>query len=126
MKDFLIIFLLYIMNIQNCQNKNSTAGNQNEHVSTLLISFISKGSGINYTAKNVFDEYIASFEKKHNVKIQYEEHGWGREGEVDYCINLSNLKDKEKNIFLSGTYERLSNQDNVIIEKNGECRHKKN
>jgi hypothetical protein len=49
---------------------------------------------------------------------------WGREGEVDYCIDLNNLDAEKQNVFLLQTKEILIQSQLVHIVENAPCKHK--
>lgn len=67
-----------------------------ETVYDIIISFISKASGIDDALKTKVDTALSEFNKKHNTKIQPEIVTWGREGEKDYLILTKNLSTKQK------------------------------
>ena len=88
------------------------------------VSFISIGSGTDKNAKKQFMQFIQQFNEKNNVKVNTEIANWGREGETDYCLKLSELNKQQQNQFLTETKEVLKNSVLVRYEENCFCRHK--
>ena len=90
----------------------------------LLVSFTSRSSGIDHKAKNQFDEFIKKFESDNNLTIEYEQVISGREGEVDYCFDLSKLSKSKQKTFISKSKALLTAATKQIqIYK--ECFHKR-
>lgn len=52
----------------------------------VVISFHSRGSGINSAAREKLDEFVENYEAETGVKLAQDNVHWGREGEVDYCL----------------------------------------
>jgi maltose-binding protein MalE len=88
------------------------------------VSFISIGSGTDKNAKQQFIQFIQQFNEKNNVKVNAEIANWGREGETDYCLKLSELNKQQQNQFLTETKEVLKNSALIRYEENCFCRHK--
>ena len=84
----------------------------------LYISFISKGSGIDREAKQNVISYIENYNKVHSLSITYETIRWGREGEVDFCFSLSELKKSKQNKFIQDLRELVKNKESVSITEN--------
>src|SRR6185295_6244385 len=60
-----------------------------EALNNLVVSFYSKGGGINREVAGKLEDFIIRYSQKTNTKIPYKKVGWGKEGEVDFCIPLS-------------------------------------
>jgi hypothetical protein len=58
------------------------------------VSFISIGAGIDKLSKDSLIDEIHAFELKNNIKLDYSERKWGREGEVSFCFDLSKLNEE--------------------------------
>jgi hypothetical protein len=87
----------------------------------LIVSFFSKGGGIDGEAVTPFLAYVSSHEKKPS----YKEIRWGREGETDYCFNLSELAAKKDLVgFIEEIKKITAKSDRVSITENAECLHK--
>lgn len=89
----------------------------------LIVSFYSIGTGINSQARNRFIEYISRYEKAKAVKLAKEEVHWGREGEVDYCLQLKEIRPKERQKFILKIRSLLKNAKYVRIEENAPCKN---
>lgn len=96
------------------------SGNKGE-VYGLVVSFYSPGNGINRKAKTDYDAFLEGFKGK----VEVEQVRWGREGEIDYCLKLSNLSAAEKKDFIVRSKQLLEKADRVNITENTGCVHKK-
>ena len=87
----------------------------------LLVSFTSKGAGTDNEKRTAFLAYVDA----HVKKPAYKTINWGREGETDYCFNLSELSAKKDMIaFIEEVKKIASGSDRIIIAENAECQHK--
>ena len=91
---------------------------------SLIVSFFSIGEGIDGKAKAAFLDYITTFEHNEMTKISYEEVHWGREGEVDYCMQLQELYATQQVRFVAGLKELFKDKKLVKLEQNSPCLHK--
>lgn len=82
----------------------------------VMVSFISKGEGIDTQSKNKFDLWLAA-----RPNIQYNISPWGREGEVSYCFQLSNLSTEEQATFVNDIRNLLTNRSLVYINEHIVC-----
>ena len=89
------------------------------------VSFISIGAGTDKKAKQQYEQYIAEYEQKNKVKLNYETTNWGREGEVDYCFKLEELDEKKQELFIIETKEILKSSSLVRYKENMTCHLKK-
>lgn len=85
-----------------------------------VVSFYSKGEGIDYKSKDEFEKFLNSYPKK----ITFEPTAWGREGEVDYCLKLNELSAIEQTDFVRKAKELLSKSALVHVDENAKCVHK--
>ena len=129
---FLILFLFGFVAC-NTSKKITESKSQNQvsqkkplpdSLYRFTVSFISIGSGTDKNAKQQFIQFIQQFNEKNNVKVNAEIANWGREGETDYCLKLSELNKQQQNQFLTETKEVLKNSALVRYEENCICRHK--
>ena len=87
----------------------------------LLVSFISKGAGTDSEKRTAFLAYVDG----HPSKISYKTITWGREGETDYCFNLSELSGKKDMVaFIESVKKIAASSDRIIVSENAECQHK--
>jgi hypothetical protein len=87
----------------------------------LLVSFISKGAGTDGEKRTAFLAYVDSHPKKPAYKTVI----WGREGETDYCFDLTELIAKKDLIeFIENVKKITAGSDRIILSENAECQHK--
>ncbi len=91
----------------------------------LVVTFASKGSGIDFKTKEALDRYQEQFQDKYKLVINKDSYNWGREGEVDFCFRLENLKPALQQEFIYGVQELLKNNTLIFMEENTVCRHKR-
>lgn len=139
MKTLAFIILIGTSSLFSCKNSSQAMGsdkieptNSGKHEITnndvtydMIISFISKASGIDRELKPKIDEAIASFNTKHNLEIKKNAIGWGREGETDYNLILKNLSTSQKKEFISSIEEIVASSDMVHITFNQKSVHKR-
>jgi len=80
----------------------------------LVISFISKASGIDHKAHEKIKEFI----EKHPKKPAFETFHWGREGEIDYCLQLKELSTKEQTVFIEDIKKLIDDKEMVLVYEN--------
>lgn len=86
----------------------------------LIISFISKGTGTDGEKRLAILDYIEKHPKKPANKSIY----WGREGETDYCLSLTELSKSEQTTFVNEVKKIAGTSDRIFISENTECLHK--
>lgn len=117
MRVFTLVFLSLL--ILSCKiAKNKEQGNNERFV----VSFISKGPGTDGKAIDQFKTFITEFEKKKEVKIPYTTARWGREGEIDFCFKMQDIKSKIQEAFISETKKLLESSDLVRYKENCPCK----
>ncbi|MBV9959140.1 MAG: hypothetical protein JO360_12005 [Acidobacteria bacterium] len=87
----------------------------------LIVSFYSICCGIDLPAKEKLDGFISQYEKRNRKRIAKSTVHWGKEGEVDYCLPLSNLSGKEQRRFISQVRSLLRGSKQVNIKENEAC-----
>lgn len=93
---------------------------------SLLVSFYSIGTGVNGNALRLMDEVIREYQEDLKLPVSVEKIPWGREGEVDYCIDLEKLSETQQGEFINKTRQVLKDSQHVHIYENAVCRYKKN
>ncbi len=131
MINYIMAFLILILaSCSSSKNvKQNDTPNTEVNSSSLYrfnVSFISIGTGIDREAKQQFLDFIKEYEIKHNVKIDTETATWGREGEIDYCLKLSELNSDDQRKFISDVKKLLKDNSLVQFSENTECRNKRN
>ena len=87
----------------------------------LLVSFTSKGAGTDSEKRTALLAYVDG----HSKKPAYKTVNWGREGETDYCFNLSELTSKKDMIdFIEEVKKIAATSDRILVNENAECQHK--
>lgn len=82
-----------------------------------VISFISLGAGIDMSSYKLLNVYLESL----GDQVTYEQVPWGMEGEIDYCINLNEINDIDREDITNKLHEMLHGSKLVIIKMNAEC-----
>jgi hypothetical protein len=93
-----------------------------KEIEKITVSFISIGEGIDYERMTGYQEVLENWKSAAGKTLSYESIGWGREGETDFCIDMTNISDTESKKFLSETRERFKDNSLVQIETNQECK----
>jgi len=104
-------------------NEKSSQKAENE-LYRVVVSFYSKGEGIDEKALINFSNFLQYFQEQYKITIPFQKTPWGREGEVDYCVDLKNLDFEKQNLFLLQTREILIQSQLVHIVENAPCKHK--
>jgi hypothetical protein len=86
------------------------------NVVRLVVSFISKGAGIDYETLKSFEIWLAE-----RPRFIYTKSYWGREGEVNLCFRMSNLSTREQEIFVRDVRTQLTDKDLVIVSEWSVC-----
>jgi hypothetical protein len=98
--------------IPNGDKKNpSEKTDQKDMTYDMIISFISKASGIDSKVKTSVDTALETFNKTNKTDIKPEIVHWGREGELDYNFVLKNLSTKQKKAFIGSMKEVVGSSD---------------
>lgn len=86
----------------------------------VVVSFVSRGTGIDAKARNEFFEYITYFNAKHHCELMYDKKPWGREGEIDFCFYGNNeilMPELFKDL-----KEKFVGHNTVFVNKNAACK----
>lgn len=106
-------------------NTNLAKGPSEIAVYDIIVSFISKGAGIDRGAVNDVNNVITQFSKKNGVEVMYKKEAWGKEGEMDYNFNLKNLSTADKQGFIKAVEAVVSSTDMANIKFNQQPVHKR-
>jgi hypothetical protein len=93
-----------------------------EQRARLVVSFYSICCGINHKAQEDLDKFIKRYEKTKGKQLTKTTVRWGREGEVDYCLKLSELSPREQKRFIAKVRSLLKKSKLVHINENVACR----
>ena len=126
-----ILIITAVLLLFSCNNKKSvTKANETptpsaeinpvenkEEPTVFKVSFYSPGNGIDYNIKKEYDDFLL---KKYS-SLTKQEKKWGREGEVDYCIDTKILTKEEKKDFLNQSKVILSQSIKVRFNESSIC-----
>jgi hypothetical protein len=90
-----------------------------------IVSFYSIGEGPDYKAHQEFVDFIKNYQLRKNVTIAIDEVPWGREGEVDCCMKLTELTAAEQVDFITSLKAALADARWVHYSENTPCRNKR-
>ncbi len=93
--------------------------------SRLVISFFSIASGVDIKSVLRYEDFIGEYAAELGINIDYEKTHWGREGETDFCIELTELKAEQQADFVRRTMNLLETAEHVKIYENEPCRHRR-
>jgi hypothetical protein len=123
-----LFFLISITSIafvgMSCKSKKeTTASTQTAEAQAetfrLVVSFISKGAGPDNTKSAALLAYIGVHPKKPTYTVAH----WGREGETDYCLHLTELTKSEQVNFVANVNKMMAGSDMVFVKENAESAH---
>lgn len=86
----------------------------------LIVSFISKGGGIDGKSLKDFEQLVKDFNTANKSNISYTVQPWGREGEKDYCFQPGQGKNFEK--LISEVKKSLQGKELIRLKENAACR----
>lgn len=111
--------------IEPANSENSNTTNNEVGVYDIVISFASKGAGINRDVKQKLDDAITLFNQNNEVTVNLEKYGWGREGEVDYLFLTKNLSTKHQKELKAKIKEVIGDTEMIFISYDSKCVHKR-
>lgn len=103
-------------------NEPRQAAQSKKEIEKITVSFISIGEGIDYEAMKNYKDFLENWKSSSGKELSYETIGWGREGETDFCVDMTNISDNESKRFLSETRDRVKDNSLVQIETNQQCK----
>src|SRR5690242_12899633 len=115
----LLVFLLGISGLPVFADCQTRVGEQRAR---LVVSFYSICCGINHEAREKLDDFISGYEKMRGRPLARATTLWGKEGEIDYCLKLSELPSREQKRFIARVRSLLKTAKLVQISENIACR----
>ena len=111
---FILISTFFLINVASCQTKSkSQKGTKTKTVACAVkIEFGSPGTGIDY---KTMDELKKMIEAK---KVKYTETRQGKEGETQWCLPLTELKNADKTAFIEQLKTKASTGQLVLLSTN--------
>ena len=110
----LVIIAVALLSLGSMHAQSALKFTQKNETYELVVSFISKGSGIDGKTKDKIDGFIKSFHKK----VEFEVCQMGREGETNYLFHLKELKEHEKKKFIKELKEQITDKEMVRVGEN--------
>ena len=117
-----IALCLSLMGISGFAHGQAQAG---EQTSRVVVSFYSICCGIDQKAQKKLDEFIKHYEKAKGKQLTKATVRWGREGEIDYCLKLSELSPREQKRFIAKVRLLLKRSKLVHINENVACQSRR-
>ena len=103
------------------QTEQAPAADELGALNNLVVSFYSTGSGTNYKAALMLEDFISDYSRKTKTVVPMKKTPWGKEGEVDYCIELSGWQPEVKEKFIKSVKDMLRGIQ-VHIYENHPCK----
>lgn len=91
-----------------------------DSTSTLVVSFISFGGGIDFRAVPDFEQTLKGFNQQQDCNMLYVIKNWGREGERDYCVTAKSSQCLSD--FHAEVKKKFGTNEKIIIKENATCR----
>lgn len=119
----------FVLNLSLCLSLMGLSGfadghpQASEQRSRLVVSFYSICCGIDHQAQENLDNFIKRYEKTKRKQLTKAEVHWGKEGEIDYCLKLSELSPKEQKRFIAQVRALLKKSKLVHINENAACQN---
>ncbi len=93
---------------------------ENIKFAQLVVSFASRGAGIDAQARDQLLAHITWFNEQNHCELMYDKKGWGREGEMDFCFFGNNQ------ILIPTLYkqlkEKFAGRPTVFVKENFPCK----
>ena len=104
------------------EKKVQEVSDAGQSLNNLVVSFFSKGNGINREAAGNLEKFLTEYIRKTNTTVTYKKTGWGREGETDYCISLSAMNTGQRSKFIAAIKDLLRPVETIHLFENRPCR----
>ena len=90
-------------------------------IDRIVVSFSSECCGPDNDAMQRVDQVLERFERRHKTRLRIEKAHWGREGEIDYCLDLSAVANQLSEELLESIRAQTNGARLVTVTVNGEC-----
>lgn len=87
----------------------------------LVVSFYSKGEGIDYKMRKQFEGFMADAQTARKLNLNPLSVPWGREGEVDFCLLLNELNPRQQKEVIAEIQKMMEGHELVRITENSRC-----
>ncbi len=140
MKAFIVLVLGVSLSFYSCKSQSQAIDSNNvdpknvekentpvseDGVYDIIVSFASKGTGINRDVKQKLDDALTVFSQNNGVTLNIEKLGWGREGEIDYLFLTKNLSTKQNKELKAKVKEVIGDTEMIFISYDSKCVHKR-
>jgi len=109
--------LLLLVVMFACSTTKGKVTSTTEDASHLTVTFFSKGEGIDRKAYAAFKSLLDS----KYPDLKYSEEKYGREGEKDFCFDLSSLKKHDKEKFIQSVEDITSSSETIRLKEHSTC-----
>lgn len=109
-----VILAIAILTFSKMNAQSEMKFNFKKDTYALVVSFISKGSGIDGKTKDKVDTFVKSFPKKPAFEVCQ----MGREGETTLLFHLKELSKHEQKKFIKELKEQILDKEMVHVEEN--------
>lgn len=125
MKTKIILLLSIVMLTFACKHtqKTTTTGAPAVTIYRVIVSFGSNGTGIDAKTAAGLESWALSYGKKVGKTIKYSKVNYGKEGEVDYCFDLTNLSKSKQDECVQDIKNCTKAGSLVKITENSACTH---
>ena len=107
-----------VLILLSCNLKKIISSVNNNLEQSFTVSFFSYGNGVD---RKSMKQFINHLDKNYSA-INYYTIKWGKEGETDICINITEPKSNQINQLEKDIKDLLSNKKNIRVIKNKPCR----
>jgi hypothetical protein len=87
----------------------------------LVVSFYSKGEGIDYKMRQKFEGFMADALETRKLNLNPLSVPWGREGEVDFCLMLNELTPRQQKDLVAEIKSMMKGHELVRVSENSRC-----
>jgi hypothetical protein len=131
-RNIVTFIFIGIIFLYSCASHKNTTPSDVDHTllnttsltdsSYFVVSFYSRGGGVARDTKMEFIKYIDSIIPLQAEKIIYEEKKWGREGEINYCFDMSLNSEDQKSTFQKNIRDSFQGKKLVRIFMAIDCK----
>ena len=122
-----LLYITFITFIFSCktpkntvsQKKTGNADSSIKEIKTVEVSFYSICCGTNSKAEDTFFKLLREY-----PKVKDDSYNWGKEGETNHCLTLTNLSTNEQKALLKKLKQLAETMELVRVTKNVTCVHK--
>lgn len=99
--------------------------NEIESASYIYITFFSIGAGTDGKTRTQMLEFLDTYQKEKGLELSINAQNWGREGEVDYCINTTTLNNDISNELYDNLQKIFNGKELIKMKRANNCKSRK-